>query len=146
MNPKSNLVQTPAPGGHVCRVQGDTLEIILKTDSPLTGTAWLRTNIGHATRMRAERIAHVEDSSPILARDWFDIPMHRETNSLYTILLGLSEVGHFQAKSFLLPDNATEPLWPDGENLVINVEPADTCCGNTLYNAFTRLLAPTKTA
>jgi starch synthase (maltosyl-transferring) len=139
MNTNPRLVQTPAPGEHLCCVQGDTLEIALKADPPNPGTAWLRTNLGHAAHARAELITHVEAGTPILGRDWFDIPMQREKDGQHTITLGLAEVGHFQAKCFLLPDNASEPLWPDGENLVINVECADTCCGNTLYNAFVRL-------
>ena len=144
MNSKPPIFQTPAPGDHLCRIQGDTLEITLKIDPLVTGRAWLRTNVGHAVQARKELIAHVDDASPILGRDWFDIPMHREADGRFTIMLGLSEVGHFQAKCFLLPDHTTEPLWPDGENLAINVEPADTCCGNTLYNAFVRLFGPNK--
>ena len=139
MNLNSYLVQTPAPGGHISCVQGDTLEITLKVNSSISGGAWLRTNLGHAAQVRAELIAHVEVSAPILGRGWYDIPMRQEGSGFHTLVVGLSEVGHFKGKCFFQPENTTEPLWPEGENLVINVEPADTCCGNTLYNAFVRL-------
>ena len=144
MKIKPHLFQTPIPGEHLCLVRGDTLEITLQSDSPITGTAWLRTNIGQAARARAELIAQVERNVSMLGQDWFDIPMRREADNRHMLELGLAEVGHFQAKCFLLPENASEPLWPAGENLVINVEPADTCCGNTLYNAFVRLFGPNK--
>ena len=144
MNPEPQLVQAPIPGAHLCRVQGDTLEITLKVTPPVNGDAWLRTNIGRADKARAELIAHVDDGTPVLGRDWFDIPMHQEANNRFSIELGLSEVGHFQAKCFLLPENASEPIWPAGDNLVVNVEPADSSCGNTLYNAFVRLFGPNK--
>ena len=30
------------------------------------------------------------------------------------------------------------PLWPQGDNTVINVESAGSCCANIIYNAFVR--------
>ena len=144
MNPEPQITQHPEPGRHLCLVQGDTLAITLTINAPIAGKAWLRTNIGHAAQARAEIIAHVDDNAPMLGRDWFDIPMRRTSDGHYAMVLGLSEVGHFQAKCFLLPEKAKEPLWPLGDNLMINVEPADTCCGNTLYNAFVRLFGPNK--
>jgi hypothetical protein len=41
----------------------------------------------------------------------------------------LCEVGHFEAKCFFLKKGESMPVWPQGFNSVINVEPA-TCCGN----------------
>ncbi|MEK6193329.1 MAG: alpha-amylase family glycosyl hydrolase, partial [Deltaproteobacteria bacterium] len=38
----------------------------------------------------------------------------------------------------------TRPVWPEGPNVVINVEPADTCCSNIIYNAFVRQFGPNK--
>ena len=59
--------------------------------------------------------------------------------------IGLNEVGHFEAKCLFLPDDGTnEPVWPGGPNTSINVEPADTCCGNIIYNAFVRQFGPNK--
>ena len=146
MNAEPHLTQKPEPGNHLCRVQGDSLKIALQTDPSTTGAgrAWVRTNIGHASVTRAEIIEHVDNKVPILGRDWFDIPLQQDSKGLFSIHLGLSEVGHFEAKCFFLPENADEPLWPLGGNLIINVEPADTCCGNTLYNAFVRQFRPNK--
>jgi hypothetical protein len=31
---------------------------------------------------------------------------------------------------FFLKKGESTPVWPQGSNSVINVEPADTCCGN----------------
>ena len=146
MNLEPHLTQTPTPGIHICKVQGDTLEIILQTEpNPAdNGQAWVRTNIGHAAIARTERIQHVDDNTPMLGRDWFDFPMQKDAPGCFSILLGLAEVGQFEAKCFFLPENAEEPLWPSGGNLTINVEPAETCCGNTIYNAFVRQFGPNK--
>ncbi|MDP2643499.1 MAG: amylo-alpha-1,6-glucosidase, partial [Desulfobacterales bacterium] len=34
--------------------------------------------------------------------------------------------------------------WPAGPNVTINVEPADTCCANIIYNVFVRQFGPNK--
>ncbi|OGP60213.1 MAG: glycogen debranching protein, partial [Deltaproteobacteria bacterium RBG_13_49_15] len=54
------------------------------------------------------------------------------------------QVGHFEAKGYFLPKQNQKPIWPAGSNLNINVEPAHTCCGNTIYNAFVRQFGPNK--
>lgn len=146
MNLEPHLNQTPAPGTHICKVQGDTLEIILQTDPHPADydQAWVRTNIGHAAIQRKEHIQHVDDNTPVLDRDWFDFPMQKDAPGCFSIMLGLDEVGHFEAKCFFLPKNAEEPLWPSGGNLSLNIEPAETCCGNTIYNAFVRQFGPDK--
>ncbi len=146
MKPEPHITQNPEPGIHLCKVQGDTLEITLKIDLPDAGTgrAWVRTNIGHASSTRQEIIKLVDNNTPLLGRDWFDLPMHPDANGNYLIILGLSEIGLFEAKCFFLPEHVSEPVWPSGSNLVISVEPAETCCGNTLYNAFVRQFGPNK--
>lgn len=146
MGPEIHITQKPEPGTHLSKVQGDTIKISLQTDIPMTGSwrAWVRTNIGHAAVTRTELINHVDDGVPLLGRDWFDIPMQQESEDHFSIVIGLSEIGHFEAKCLLLPEHALEPLWPPGGNLIINVDPADTCCGNTLYNAFVRQFGPNK--
>jgi len=146
MRPETHITQKPEPGTHLSKVQGDTIKISLRADKPMTGNcrAWVRTNIGHAAVTRTELINHVDDGEPLLGRDWFDIPMQQDSEDHFSIVMGLSEIGHFEAKCLLLPEHELEPLWPPGGNLVINVEPADTCCGNTLYNAFVRQFGPNK--
>jgi hypothetical protein len=50
----------------------------------------------------------------------------------------VGEVGHFEAKCFFLKKGESTVVWPQGSNRVINVESADTCCGNIIYNDFVR--------
>ena len=146
MGPEIHISQKPEPGIHLNKIQGDTIKITLRANIPMSGTwrAWVRTNIGHAAVARAEFINHINEDVPLLGRDWFDLPMQQESEHHFSIVIGLSEIGHFEAKCLLLPEHALEPLWSPGGNLVINVEPADTCCGNTLYNAFVRQFGPNK--
>ena len=108
------------------------------------GNAWLRTNIGQAGVARREIIREVlHDESP-LSRDWFDIPMRKTAPSRFEVRVPLAEVGHFEAKAYFLPDGKPDPVWPEGPNTVFNVEPADCCCGNIIYNAFVRQFGPHK--
>ena len=46
----------------------------------------------------------------------------------------LYEVDHFEAKCFILKKGESTQVWPQGSNSVINVEPADPCCGNNIYS------------
>ncbi len=139
----SNWHQNPPPGTSRILHSGDTLTITLFSSQSLKGTAWLRTNLGHAREHRREIIAHVEAHAPILARDWHDLPMTPSaTPGVFDIRMPIFETGRFEAKAFFLPEGEDAPVWPDGENLVIKVEPADTFCANTLYTAFVRQFGP----
>ncbi len=108
------------------------------------GQAWLRTNIGYAAITRSEIIAEVHDQIAPLGKDWFDLPMVPGVPGTFEITLGLSEVGHFEAKSYFLPAGSDTPLWPPGNNTAINVAPAETCCANIIYNTFVRQFGPNK--
>jgi starch synthase (maltosyl-transferring) len=142
----SNWVsQDPAPGTHILIFRGDTRTFNLSLSHPGKGNAWLRTNIGHAQTARQEIIRKVTNDKPPLGRDWFDIPMSRVDGKNFTITLPFCEVGHFEAKCFFLGEKETIPLWPEGPNVAINVEPAHTCCSNIIYNAFVRQFGPNKT-
>jgi predicted glycogen debranching enzyme len=123
---------------------GDTQSFILSLSHPQKGEAWLRTNIGHAGIIREEIIKEVHNNEPPLGRDWFDIPMVRMDDLHFRIVLPLCEVGHFEAKCFFLHEGVVDPVWPEGPNVTINVEPADTCCANIIYNAFVRQFGPNK--
>jgi len=57
----------------------------------------------------------------------------------FEIHLPLLEVGRFQAKAFVEPADGTAPIWAEGGDLVIKVEPAEYCCSSTIYSAFVRL-------
>jgi len=138
------VIQDPTPGTRILIFRGDTRTFKLSLSHPVKGDAWLRTNIGHAQIARREIIKKVDNDEPPLGRGWFDIPMHRVDEQNFMITLPFCEVGHFEAKSFFLSENQTIPVWPEGPNVTINVEPAHTCCSNTIYNAFVRQFGPNK--
>ena len=136
------LIQEPAPGAYYLRFRGDTLVFSLSLPKDLNGTAWIRTNLGHAPVTRHETIDEVRHGEPRLQKDWFDIPMKRVSARQFRSHIPLCEVGHFEAKCYFLKENETTPIWPEGQNVVVNVEPADTCCANIIYNAFVRQFGP----
>lgn len=130
--------QTPSPGTHILMFCGDTQVFTLTLSVIIKGSAWLRTNLGRAGIYRNEIIREVLYDEPLLGRDWFDIPMKKVDELTYRITIPLCEVGHFEAKCFFLKEGNVNPVWPSGSNTTINVEPADTCCANIIYNAFVR--------
>ncbi|MBT3194220.1 MAG: glycogen debranching protein, partial [Verrucomicrobia bacterium] len=133
----------PAPGTRSIHTCGDTVVFRLTLGHAEMGTAWIRTNIGHAHEHRREIIEHVELQKPILSRDWHDIPMQAEDDGVHFHLeVPLAEVGRFEAKAFFLPEGMHDPLWPEGDNIVFKVEPTSSVCGNTLYTAFVRQFGP----
>ncbi|MFC1828916.1 amylo-alpha-1,6-glucosidase [Thermodesulfobacteriota bacterium] len=138
------LIQDPHPGAHLLLFRGDTQTFTISASHAIKGLAWLRTTIGHAGITRKEIINGVLLNSPALGRDWFDIPMKQVDEGRFEVTLPLLEVGHFEAKCFFLKSREDMPLWPEGTNTVINVEPADTCCANIVYNAFVRQFGPNK--
>lgn len=141
---KGPIVQEPSPGQRMLLFKGDRVVFRLSVDASLTGGAYVRTNIGQARISRDEIIRSVELNEAPLGRDWFDIPMRRSGPGSCEAVLPLNEVGHFEAKCFFLPEGQREPLWPEGPNTAINVEPADSVCGNIVYNAFVRQFGPHK--
>jgi starch synthase (maltosyl-transferring) len=141
---KGPVVQEPLPGQHLLLFRGDQVLFRLHADASMTGDAFVRTNLGQARTARREIIRSVEFNEAPLGRDWFDIPMRSYSPGHYEAVMPLNEVGHFEAKCFILPEGRSEPLWPEGSNTSINVEPADTVCGNIVYNAFVRQFGPHK--
>ena len=144
MNIVHDLIQLPPPGTRRLMVKGDTVTFHLKPPAPWSGTAWLRTNLGHAAIQRQEIVDAVESGRPPLGRDWYDIPMQAVDEHAYRLTLGLTQVGHFEGKCYFLKRGESGPIWPAGDNTTINVEPADTCCANIIYNAFVRQFGPSK--
>lgn len=123
---------------------GDTLTLTLEIPTPVSGSAWVRTNLGNARTSGNEIVESVVENKTILGRAWYDIPMAKTGHGLFTLSLGMGEVGHFEAKCFFLKSDTASSIWPEGENLIVNVEPADTCCANIIYNAFVRQFGPNK--
>lgn len=138
------LIQTPPPGHRMVCFCGDTLTITLELETPLSGTAWVRTNLGNGRMMIREVLESVIENKPVLGRAWYDIPMEKTGPKKYSLSIGLGETGHFEAKCFFLESTSTFPIWPAGSNIVINVSPADLCCANIIYNAFVRQFGPNK--
>src|SRR4030042_3483545 len=138
------VTQIPIPGKRILMFRGDTLKVELELSQKREGEAYLRTNIGNAEIARNEVIRLVEYKEPILATDWFDVPMTRVDEKRFQVVLPICQVGHFEAKGYFLPKQNQKQIWPAGSNLNINVEPAHTCCGNTIYNAFVRQFGPNK--
>ena len=118
------VVQNPAPGQRLLQFRGDQLVFRLTVDPPAEGRAFVRTNLGQARIIRREIIRQVEHNEARLARDWFDIPMRAVAPGRYEAVVGLGEVGHFEAKCLFIVQGRREPLWPAGPNTAINVEPA----------------------
>ncbi|MBI9091390.1 MAG: glycogen debranching enzyme N-terminal domain-containing protein [Desulfobacterium sp.] len=140
------IFQHPTPGTSKVMFCGDVVTFTLKVPSTVEGMAWIRTNLGRATVARGEIIARVDRNEIKLNEAWHDIQMVRFDPTTFSITLPLWETGHFKAKCFFFADDSDAPVWPPGENCVINVEPAGSCCANIVYNAFVRQFGPTKCA
>lgn len=143
-NHSLSVLQKPAPGMHILRFRGDTETFTLTIPNPEKGSAWIRTNIGQAKHIRSEIIRKIIHNEQGLGRDWFDIPMKQIDDLTFQIQIPLCEVGHFEAKCFFLKKEYNIPAWPKGPNITINVDPAETCCANIIYNAFVRQFGPNK--
>ena len=144
MTVSDRLIQDPPPGDRRLRFRGDCQTFTLTVDRPRPGGAWLRTNLGRADLQRRAILRQVDHREARLGQDWADIPMPTVGPGVFRLTLPLTEVGHFEAKSFFLEDGLPEPTWPPGPNVTMNVEPAHTCCANIIYNAFVRQFGPNK--
>lgn len=140
----NGLVQKPLPGEFSLRYRGDVQRFYLQLPGKAEGKAWLRTNIGRAATRRLELVNAVEKGKPVLARDWHDVVMRRLSDTEFVLDLPLTEVGVFEAKAFFLPSGEREPVWPEGGNAYLKVEPAAYCCANTMYTAFVRQFGPNR--
>lgn len=132
------LKQFPEPGTHKLLFRGDTIEFTLELDSELKGAAFLQTKIGNAHIRRDEVIANIYLQRAFPGQDWHDVPMMKTGKKSYSVTMALREVSHFEAKCFFVLDDSKEPLWPKGDNVHVNVEPAEYCCANSIYCAFVR--------
>jgi len=144
MTQDDQIVQDPPSGTRLVRFCGDMQTLTLKLQRSQSGTAWVRTNIGHASTIRDEIIQAVEKKKTPLGKAWFDLPMQRLDDRCFVVTLPLCEAGHFEAKCYFLKEGAVQPTWPPGPNIAVNVESADACCASTIYNAFVRQFGPNK--
>ena len=132
------LQQTPAPDSYLLRWKGDELVITLTLDAPHKGRAVLRTNLGAASVRRREIIEETEQGIVPLAKAWNDIPMKETSPGTYQCMVRLDEVGVFSAKACFFPVGTRTPVWPEGRNFHVKVEPAATRRANAIYTVFVR--------
>lgn len=142
------LELSPAPRSHALKFRGDTFTFTLKADPLLKNAkAYLHTNIGYGRFQRAEIVAQVEDQTPNSSQDWHDVPMPMTAEpGVYRVRMILNEVGHFEASCCLITHEGADPIWVEGGQVHINVEPATYCCSNSIYCAFVRQFGPNKYA
>ena len=132
------MTQTPSPESFLLKWRGDVLAVTLRLDSPRRGRAAFRTNIGHARVRRREIIAETERGETPLARAWTDIPLAETAPGVFSADIPLDEVGVFSGKACFFPEGSNVPEWPDGRNVHIKVESAETRSGNSIYTVFPR--------
>lgn len=140
---------TPAPGERLLRYLGDRVTFTIAWDQGGTGwTAFLRTNLGRARRLRAETIAALGGQGTFAGGSWRDIPMRlrRRTDggTEWFLDLPMTEIGFFQAKPYVVNAEGAQQ-WPAGSDLGISIQPSDYRTANTIYCAFTRMFGRTKT-
>ncbi|MCP4024590.1 MAG: transmembrane fusion protein [Desulfobacteraceae bacterium] len=146
MDTLPNVTQDPVPGESMVWYCGDCIRFVLTLSHKSEGEGWIRTNLGSAAISRKETIKRVEKSEIKLDEAWYDIKMLQKDDLTFEVVLPLNEIGHFAAKCFFLPKNSAFPIWPEGKNFILNVEPAGTCCANIIYNAFVRQFGRSKTS
>jgi len=132
------MTQTPECDAHLLFWQGDALEVTLKLDARRAGKAFFRTDIGGAAVRRREIIDANDKGLTPLEKAWRDIPMEETGPGVWKCSVPLAEVGVFSGKCCFFKDKAAAPEWPQGENLHIKVEPAESRCGNSIYTVFPR--------
>jgi len=133
-----SLKQNPDPNEEFIRYRGDLIIFSLKISAQKIGDAFLRTNIGRAKIQRKEIIDCVEKGKPRLDADWHDIKMIQTGDREFSLTLPLLETGVFAAKAFFHEAGEEKIAWPEGDNVKIKVEPADSVAANSIYTAFVR--------
>ena len=132
------MKQTPASNDFLLRWKGDTLVVSLAIGAPRKGRAVFRTNLGGASVRRREIIEETEQGVAPLAKAWHDIPMAETQPGVFSCEVALDEVGVFSGKTCFFPADTGLPVWPEGANFHVKVEPAATRFGNSIYTVFPR--------
>ena len=130
--------QNPEPDSYHLRWKGDLLEVSLTLDAPRRGRAAFRTEIGGAVIARRETIEQNDEGVTPLEKQWRDIPMMEASPGVWKTAVALGEVGIFHGKCCFFPEGGSVPEWPQGGNLTVKVEPAETRGGNSIYTVFPR--------
>ena len=132
------MKQTPAPEDFLLKWRGDTLTVTLELDVPRRGRAAFRTNLGRAGVRRQEIVDETEKGLTPLARAWTDIPLGEIAPGRFQAEIPLDEVGVFSGKACFFPEGSHVPEWPEGRNLHVKVESAETRKNNSIYCVFPR--------
>lgn len=134
------LELNPSPNSHCLRFRGDTLYFTLKMTPVIPGTrAFLHTNLGYVSIQRREILKETEDHTAITSQDWHDIAMpETDEPGVFRIRMAMNEIGHFEASVCIITESGADPIWVDGGQIHLNVEPAGYCCSNSIYCAFVR--------
>jgi starch synthase (maltosyl-transferring) len=141
-------MMSPAPGERLLRFVGDRVRFTFRDQQgrprPPGWRAKLRTNLGRADVLRQEIIHAHAKGVPLAGASWCDLPM-REDREGWSLELLLTEVGFFQAKSYLIDEKGWQH-WPEGADVGVSVHPNTYRTSNTIYCAFPRLFGPTRNA
>ena len=132
------MTQTPSPHDFILKWRGDMLTVTLTLDRPRKGHAAFRTNLGRAKIRRREIMAETERGETPLARAWTDIPLPEVKPGVFSADIPLNEVGVFSGKACFFPESSHVPEWPEGRNLHVKVESAETRKNNSIYTVFPR--------
>ena len=132
------MTQEPAPESFLLRWRGDSLAVTLNVDPPRKGRAAFRTNLGRAAVRRQEIVDETEKGVVPMAKAWTDVPLAEVAPGVFKAEIPLCEVGVFSGKACFFPEGSDVPEWPEGRNLHVKVESAETRKSNAIYCVFPR--------
>jgi starch synthase (maltosyl-transferring) len=143
-----SVIQSPSPGTSHVMFCGDcllftlTLNTQLLPGTPGSAPIWVPPGLPEKKSLTGWKKMR---SSWMKA--WYDIQMIREkkTGSL-RFCCHCTRPGIFRPNVFLFLKTRRVPVWPEGDNCILNVEPAGTCCANIIYNAFVRQFGPSRSS
>ena len=133
------IIHHPEPGQYLIFHEGDFLKITLNLSKNIAGQAYIRTDLYQPDVKKQEIIDKADKDVPRKFQEWGDFPMKRKNETTFELDIPLYTIGYFEAKAFFLEQGNPEPLWPEGDNLHIKVEPLNSFIGNSIYTAFVRL-------
>lgn len=142
---QANTTMSPAPGERLLRFLGDRVSFAANGGGGDGWTAFLRTNLGRAQRLRDETIASLGGQGTFAGASWRDIPMRKRGGGQdgWILDLPMTEIGFFHAKAYLVDPDGVQH-WPSGSDIGVSIHPSDYRTSNTIYCAFTRMFGRTK--
>ena len=126
------LSMSPAPGEILLQYCGDKFDIKLSINASVKGRAFVRTNLNQSAKIADWLISAVEEGTETLNEAWVDLPMIQIDESTFSLTCTALEVGHFEFKTYFVPEQNGEIVWPDGHNVTLKVEPSDYRSHNSI--------------